>query len=1250
MRTHPIVRSIPRQMLASLALLITMLGGTAFLASMVTQQEQSLMRTRFEEQARLQQHAIAERIQHYAQALRGVAAHFNARGSVSEEEFHLYVRDSGLMRDYPGLFGIGFAERVTATQRAAFVERMLLLHPDFQIHPSQDAPVQSIITMIHPPRVDYLPSLGFDAYGEPNRRRAMDFTATTGKVAASASIVLLLDQRHAQTPSFMLYLAYPTQPASDHPAQPQGWLYVGSRVRELVAATSISSRPIRLSIHDGTRDGKLIYGTGQHSGPLTIEHTLDLGGHQWILVMSPTAPFLASQMPGRAHWIWGAGLLMTLLTMGIVAQRANARQLEMRLITDRTLESQQRETRFRHTLEAIPYALLTMDRNGCITTANSTAAEWFETSTSKLVGQSIDQVLATRPPTTAPLSQLASRCAATNTPQHLGAEQGFVGLRPGGGEFPVEIQLTPLALDDATATLCSVVDLSIRKRLEDRFRQVVKSIPSAILMVNPQGQIELVNPIVERWFGYPDNELLGQPVERLIPTRFRAHHAGYREAFFRERDARPMGAGRDLFGLRKDGSEFPIEIGLNPMSTDEGVFVLCLINDISSRKATEQRLRQQTEQLEQASRYKSEFLANMSHELRTPLNSILILAEQLRDNRQGNLTNKQVEHADIIFRSGSELLSLINDILDLSKIEAGRVTVEQDLISAQDLAHHLLSAFRPLAERQSLHLTVTVQPDTPALFITDNKRLQQVIKNLTVNAIKFTDQGQVSIEIHPAAPPPKSSPPPDADTWLAVAVTDTGPGIPPDKREEIFEAFRQLDNSTSRSFGGTGLGLTISRQLAKLLGGDVQLTDPPGGGSCFTVSVPVQSVKPHSQLMPPPLPEPPAQRPLAHNKLLVIEDDAALAHIILSAAQALGLQASVASSGALALDLARQTPPSAVLLDLLLPDMSGWRVLRALRDIIGPTVPVQVISCLDRPDDWRERGICNYLVKPFDQQALLHVLQQLGANGVADRWQVLLVEDNLIEREHYAQMLDQTDFHVSAVGSIEEAKQVLQSRAIDVMILDLHLSDGFGSELLAWMYDQQSYQHIHVVIYSGCLPTTTPLPKQAQHVVTLSKQQHSPDTLQNTIQLLLADMLPTSPGLAQPPNDDMLPAPAEGSDWKTVLVVDDDIRNIYAMNSLLETRQFNVLTADNGEAAIQQVAEHHHIDVVLMDMAMPVMDGYTAIRRLRDADFKKPIIAVTAYAMQGDREKCLAAGADDYLAKPINQQSLFKALARWQIG
>lgn len=684
----------------------------------------------------------------------------------------------------------------------------------------------------------------------------------------------------------------------------------------------------------------------------------------WSAQVAAAEPLLAAAYAG-----WAALPLLLALGWGWCHR-------QQRLLAAAQIEAE----RLRGLLEAAPMAMVKIDHTGLITLVNAQAEACFGYSRDEMLGQPVEMLI----PERFRSGHKLFRADFLRLPQTraMGAGRELFGRRKDGSEFPLEIGLNPIQTDQGVAVISSVVDISERRRLEDRFRLVVEATPNAVVVTNQQGVIELINSQTEKLFGYTRDELLGLSVDVLVPQRLRGQHPQYRASYLRQPQTRPMGSGRELYGLRKDGSEFPVEIGLNPISTEDGMLVLSSIIDISARRQAEEQLRQQAEQLATASRYKSEFLANMSHELRTPLNSILILSEQLHANASGNLNARQMEHADIIYRSGSDLLNLINDILDLSKIEAGRVVVAQDAILLAELADNIRRTFSPQAEVKNLAFSVDIASDAPAHIVSDYQRLFQILKNLIANALKFTSHGAVRVRFELQPGPPAR---------FCIAVADSGPGIPADKHELVFQAFRQVDGSTSRQYGGTGLGLTISRQLAELLGGDLLLHSREGEGCTFTLRLPLLALEPAAE-----------------------------------------------------------------------------------------PAPVR--------EETRHSGIIA---------------------GPAD-------------------------------------------------------------------------------------------------------------------------------------------APVAGASGEKILLVDDDVRNIYAMTSMLEDQGFDVCSARNGEDAIRLLQTQPEIDLVLMDMMMPVLDGYGATRRLRsELHFLRPIIAVTACAMKGDQEKCLAAGADDYLPKPVNRTELVGMIRKW---
>ncbi|WP_338620019.1 ATP-binding protein [Paludibacterium sp. THUN1379] len=510
-----------------------------------------------------------------------------------------------------------------------------------------------------------------------------------------------------------------------------------------------------------------------------------------------------------------------------------------------------------------------------------------------------------------------------------------------------------------------------------RLAPFIEAIPNAVVVIDRDGRIAALNARTEAWFGYSQQELIGAPVETLLPPALRGKHVMLRQGFMQAMTSRAMGQGRELFACRRDGSVFPVEIGLNPLATSKGTMVLSSIIDISERRAVEGRFHAQAAEVERASRYKSEFLANMSHELRTPLNSILILSEQLCANPQHNLLPRQINYAEIIHQSGCDLLALIEDILDLSRIEAGKLEVHKEQMLTSELCSYLQRAFAPMAESRQLSLQCEMAPDLPDSIVLDFKRTYQILKNLFSNACKFTPAGgQIHIRLAFAEP------------WLSFSVADTGCGIPPDKQEEIFQAFVQLDGSASRKFSGTGLGLAIARQLATLLGGDLQVRSEPQLGSTFTLRLP---------LLPDELADTPLRRldetkssadmPLAlppelsGRKVLLVDDEIRNVFAMSSLLEEAGMNVCVARNGQEALDIVRQQPDiELVMMDMMMPVLDGYQATTALRQELSFHKPILALTGLAMKGD-REKclaaGADDYLAKPVQRQALLTLLSKL---------------------------------------------------------------------------------------------------------------------------------------------------------------------------------------------------------------------------------------------------------------------------------
>jgi CheY-like chemotaxis protein/HAMP domain-containing protein/GAF domain-containing protein len=670
------------------------------------------------------------------------------------------------------------------------------------------------------------------------------------------------------------------------------------------------------------------------------------------------------------------------------------------------------------------------------------------------------------------------------------------------------------------------------------------------------------------------------------------------------------------------------------------------------------------------SKYKSEFLANMSHELRTPLNSILILGQQLADNPDGNLSGRQVEFARTIHGAGSDLLNLISDILDLSKIESGTVSVAAAEITLRLLAESVARPFRHEAERRGLSFDVTIAPELRSIT-TDSKRLQQVLKNLLSNAIKFTEQGGVRMRIAGVTSGWTPSHPvlATASTVVAFEVTDTGIGIPPEKQRIIFEAFQQADASTNRRYGGTGLGLAISRELANLLGGEIQLRSRAGEGSAFTLYLPMAyvgaaraTVKGASEArsdassmlrMDETPPQPTDDRAdLAPDDavLLIVEDDPHYARILADLVRDAGLKVLIASRGADALTLAREFSPLAISLDVFLPDMLGWAVLSQLKqDPRTRHIPVQIVTL----DEDRQHGLAGgafaFVNKPTTIDTLKASIARLSEYARDSRKRLLVVEDNPAELQSITELLGHPDIEIGTADNGRKALAMLREQPTDCVVLDLKLPDMSGFELLEHIRQDDALMHVPVVVFTGrelSPEEDAQLRSIARSVIV--KGVESPDRLLDETALFLHRVVGDLPPekrrmLERLRNSD------ENLRGRKALLVDDDARNIFALSSVLERRGMEVLSATTGREAIAILKDDRDVSIVLMDIMMPEMDGYETMQAIRsDPSMQRlPIIALTAKAMKGDRERCLEVGASDYLAKPVNTDQLLSALRIW---
>jgi CheY-like chemotaxis protein/CHASE3 domain sensor protein len=820
------------------------------------------------------------------------------------------------------------------------------------------------------------------------------------------------------------------------------------------------------------------------------------------------------------------------------------------------------------------------------------------------------------------------------------------------------------------------------------------------LAIAPLIADDTVNAVIELGFLHPLNEAttellarIAEPVGMAIRS---AHYRGHLQNLLEEtqRQAEELQAqsedlrvsneeleeqGRALKESQSRLEQQQAELEQTNAQLEEQAQLLEAQRDDMTRTASA--LESQARELEQASRYKSDFLANMSHELRTPLNSSLILAKLLADNPHGNLSDEQVKFAETIQSAGNDLLNLINDILDLSKIESGRMEMQPEPVHVSNLTAGLARTFEPIAREKGLTFQMRVEPGCPETLETDRQRLEQVLKNLLSNAMKFTERGEVELVVSREQP-----------GRIAFAVKDTGIGIARDQHQSVFEAFRQADGTTNRKYGGTGLGLSISRELTRLLGGDIRLSSEPGRGSIFTVSVPEvfatsltgpsapavnlalrsPALPPESGSSPSPAARrdrsrvPPAPAPgkvdddrerLADNNrvILIVEDDEPFARVLYDLAHELEFQCLIATTAEEAMVVASQYLPSAVVLDVGLPDHSGLSVLDRLKhDARTRHIPVHVVSAGDYAETALSLGAVAFMLKPVKREQLVEALKSLESRLAQHMRRVLVVEDDPVQLDSLKRLLGSHEVEAVGVSTAAECLEKLREATFDCMVLDLSLPDASGYSLLETLSREEAYAFPAVIVYTGrdlSLDEEQRLRRYSKSIII--KGAKSPERLLDEVTLFLHQVV-----TELPPEQQRMLEKARSRDaileGRRILVVEDDVRNVFALTSVLEPKGATVQISRNGREAIEALEKKSGdpagtIDLILMDVMMPEMDGITATREIRRrAEWRKlPIIMLTAKAMKDDQERCLAAGASDYIAKPLDVEKLLSLVRVW---
>ncbi len=955
------------------------------------------------------------------------------------------------------------------------------------------------------------------------------------------------------------------------------------------------------------------------------------------------------------------------LEVASLAQSINGMLGRLQQQHDKLNES---EERFHSVLDNMDEGIVSISETGMIELINPAVGRMFGYRSFEVVGKNVSMLMPE--PYHSEHDGYLARYLRTGQAHIIGtAGRELTAKRSDGSLFPIELRVSEFYLEGRRQFIGCIHDITERKRAQDE-----------ILLLNA-GLEERVQQRTEEL--QSQQEELRQSNEEL-----------------EEKNKQLQSLTEELHSqqeeLRQSNEELEEK---NKLLADQKVEVEYKNREIEASKLT---LEERAEQLALTSKYKSEFLSNMSHELRTPLNSLLILAQLLAENPEHNMSEQQIEYAKTIQGAGKDLLTLINDILDLSKIESGTVTLNLQDVSLANVREQVERAFRHVAESRGLGFGVELATGLPPSLYTDSQRLQQVMKNLLSNAFKFTEKGRVSVRIAPV----ESGWSVDHDrlnraqTVLGFHVTDTGIGLPADKQKIIFEAFHQADTGTARKYGGTGLGLSISREIAWLLGGELRLVESETGqGSTFVLYLPLRAPEsgqggrgtpggtpgsgqrlerdgesfapkaarpdpaaqevPQGRMPQETIPQETNSGPTAvaddraaikpgERTLLIIEDDVRFADILLRAARDKGFKGIVAARGDDGLKLADEFKPMAITLDLHLPDMDGWVVLERLkRNPDTRHIPVEIISAEDNRPRGLRYGAFEYLVKPVTAESLHKALADVNKFAEREVKDLLVAVGDEQHRNNVLDLIGSGDVRIEAVASGKDALAALKKNRYDCIVLDLKLPDIPVADLLEAIQGFDLTRDVPVIIYG-----MDELPQQEQERLKslalkgIVKEVRTPERLFDETALFLHRVVSKLPEERRQMLEKLYLS-ADSLAGKKVLVVDDDVRNIFALTAVLERHKMVVLAAENGRAALEELGQNPDVDIVLMDIMMPEMDGFEAMRQIRQMkQFESlPMIALTAKAMKGDREKCIEAGASDYISKPVDTDQLVSLLRVW---
>ncbi|MDX2351793.1 CHASE domain-containing protein [Stutzerimonas xanthomarina] len=1165
---------------------------------------------------------LRERMRAYEMVLRGLAGLFVGSDEVSLQDWNRASDQLQLQDFYPGIQAIALARYARADNLdSTLAEIRESGRGDFRMYPRGERGDYLIVDFIHPLDWRNRRVLGYDMLSEETRREAVMAARNIGTPMLTGPVRLKQETEQNAQVGILLYLPLyraraPITTLEERQESFAGTLHGAFRLTDLMEGVLGSrSKLFQLQLFDAAAPNEpLLVGRAPVSKDASFHRVRNIYmyGRSWQLEVASTPEYEAIlNRVGRAFNL-AAALTAAALFSILIGGYLYLRERTLRSSQALGAQLQEREAWFRQLIEQLPVATVLCSDEGRIELANQSAAALLGSRAGLLAGERLSHYIPS-----------AFQKAADGNLLDAN-QQESQALREDGTPVPVSLSLTSFKRDKTVHHLLNLVDLQQRKRDEERFRNVVEASPNAFLLFDQEGQIVMVNRQTELLFGYSRQELLGQPVEMLIPESMRKIYIEVRHRFGQSLESRRLGENRELFGRHRDGHLLPVEVGLSPLRSGEEQLVQAVVIDIAHRKAAERRLRDQANELMTANRYKSEFLANMSHELRTPLNSILILSDQLRQNAASNLTEKQVRHADIMHRAGHDLLQLINDVLDLAKIEAGHMQIKSEPLDIGELLAELMAALQPMADQNGLSLTSRIDPEVPPSLVSDRARLQQILRNLVTNALKFTEQG--SVDIHVSSRPAES---PGDEDMLQISVTDTGIGIAEDQHERIFQAFQQIDGSISRQYGGTGLGLAIARQLAEVLGGGIRLTSSPGQGSSFIVELPLKaSATAEIRTLRP------MQRRGQGGGLLIVEDDADFASVVAEVAQSHGFSSVICGTGQEGLDALAHDNFAAVILDVLLPDVSGWQIHRALRaDPKHQDTPVYIISCVPQPQGWSDDG-SRYLLKPVAQSELERLFVDLSRQE-GNSTRLLLLETDSERRRQLREYFERLGYRVSECQRSEEARLAYAEHRYAALIIDFDLSGESGLELLDALDRLRSLKDVRVILTSRDTLSEKNLQRLKRYsAVALSKTEgieHMEDALKP------GGVDAAAWGIGE------LEHPLLG---QRVLLVDSDVRAIYAVSALLDEQGLQVVPVTSCAEALERF-DQDAFDLALVDLAMPDNGGPALIHQLRnDYGCQVPIVAMAAGSDTAVTEQRLPAGADDILFKPVDSARLVELLRR----